>query len=400
MQIKQVLSLIIKILFTVLISFLFLELLLLIFNDLVFRNTFHIYDPDMGYKTRPYARWGNNVANEFGFNDRDYPHQKAPGTYRILILGDSFNWAGGLDGNYTAILERKFADEFGEGRVEVINAGYDGTHTGEQLQALKKFGLQYNPDLVVLGFFVGNDFLDANPYRKRIAVSGSYIDIDTRKDREITFLGQLLVPLQSRLYLFLKEKWIVNKFVQAQQQSEIQQLTQQSTEQDNQVEVSAVPYTMDNISDEYLDYEFRRIQVSNWALASNYASDEFQLYEGFVFENLLKMRDLLTDKQIPFMVVAYPDSFQVDETLLKVIVGHYQVDTSTYQLDRPQGLLWQFSTEHNIEFYDMLPVFQEAAKQGQKLYLHNDTHWNKAGNTLAADFLFEILVWKVRENLP
>jgi len=213
-------------------------------------------------------------------------------------------------------------------------------------------------------------------------------------------LGQLLVPLQSRLYLFLKEKWIVNKFVQAQQQSEIQQLTQQSTEQDNQVEVSAVPYTMDNISDEYLDYEFRRIQVSNWALASNYASDEFQLYEGFVFENLLKMRDLLTDKQIPFMVVAYPDSFQVDETLLKVIVGHYQVDTSTYQLDRPQGLLWQFSTEHNIEFYDMLPVFQEAAKQGQKLYLHNDTHWNKAGNTLAADFLFEILVWKVRENLP
>ena len=317
------------------------------------------------------------------------------------MLGDSFNWAGGLDGNYASILERKFADAFGERRVEVINAGYNGTHTGEQLEALKKSGLQYNPDLVVLGFFVGNDFLDARPWRKRIPIAGSLVDIDTRQDWEITLFGQLLVPLRSRLFLFLREKWFTYQFVQAQHDDEIQQLTQQSLEQGEQSETPKAPdeYTMDNISANHLDFEFRRMQVANWALASEYASDEFHTYEDFVFDNLLAMRDLLAEEDVQFMIVAYPDSFQVDQSLLKVVINHYQVDTSNYQLDRPQGLLWKFSQENNIEFYDMLSTFQEASQQGQRLYIHNDSHWNNAGNELAAQFLFDVLGWKVREYM-
>ncbi|MBC6471694.1 MAG: hypothetical protein GDA48_01745 [Hormoscilla sp. GM102CHS1] len=34
--------------------------------------------------------------------------------------------------------------------MEVINAGYPMTHTGEQLIALKKYGLQYNEGLGLL----------------------------------------------------------------------------------------------------------------------------------------------------------------------------------------------------------------------------------------------------------
>ena len=50
---------------------------------------------------------------------------------------------------------------------------------------LKKFGLQYNPDLVILGFFMGNDFVDADPYRKRIAFNNAYADIDKRHEHRI-----------------------------------------------------------------------------------------------------------------------------------------------------------------------------------------------------------------------
>ncbi|NJN98344.1 MAG: SGNH/GDSL hydrolase family protein [Anaerolineales bacterium] len=201
-SLKRGLVLGLKILLTIVLSFLFLEFLLLVFNDVVFRKSLYMYDPDLGYKARPYAHWGDNITNEFGFNDRDYPHQKKPGTYRILFVGDSFSWAGGLEGNYTAILEKKFEAEFGDSRVEIINTGYDATHTGEQLKALKKYGLQYNPDLVVLAFFVGNDFFDATPWRRRINVGGSQVDIDTRTDTEIALFGKLVVPFRSRLYLF------------------------------------------------------------------------------------------------------------------------------------------------------------------------------------------------------
>jgi len=199
----------------------------------------------------------------------------------------------------------------------------------------------------------------------------------------------------------LQQKWATYKFLQNQQPNEIQKLTQQATEQSNTSELLASPsaYTIENISDDHLDYESRRMQVANWALVNDYASHEFQIYEDFVFDNLLDMRDLLSEKNISFMVVAYPDSFQVDESLLQVVINHYQIDISTYQLDRPQGILWQFTTNNDIEFYDMLATFQEAAQQGERLYIHNDSHWNEAGNQLAAEYLYDILVWKTRDYL-
>jgi len=100
----------------------------------------------MGFRVRSHT----NGTNKFGFNDKDYPLEKPPGTFSILILSDSFNWAGGREGNYTALLENKFNADSTQSQVEVINAGYPMTHTGEQLIALKKYGLQYNEGLGLL----------------------------------------------------------------------------------------------------------------------------------------------------------------------------------------------------------------------------------------------------------
>ena len=377
---KRTPGLIVKIGLVALVSFIALELLLTIFNDLVFRNSFFVYDPDLGFKVRPYAGWGAYQANEFGFNDRDYPHQKAPGVYRILIISDSFNWAGGPEGNYTALLERKFQDHFGDSRVEVINAGYSQTHTGEQLKILKKFGLQYQPDLVVLGFFVGNDFIDAHPERKRIVVGSVVSDINIGRDLEISLWGQPLV-LQSRLYLFLKEQWLTRSYVQPQA----------STQAAEVVPISNPAVSLP--TEQYLALEYFRMQVANWEQASALRANE-----TYIFDQMLAMRDLLGEQGIEFMVAAYPDEFQVDASLRQAVIERYQVNTSTYQWDRPQGLLWQFCTEHGIEFYDLLSTFREVHAQGQRLYLLNDSHWNEAGNTLAAQYLFDILIWKVNNH--
>jgi hypothetical protein len=153
--IKYLLGLTIKVLLLSVITVIVLELLLTVFNNFVFRDAFFVYDPDIGFRVRPYARWGPYQANEFGFNDRDYSLDRTAGTYRILVVGDSFNWIGGPQDNFVGRLEGMLQHEFGDRRVEVINVGYSETHTGEQLKIVEKFGLQYQPDLVVLGFFVG-----------------------------------------------------------------------------------------------------------------------------------------------------------------------------------------------------------------------------------------------------
>ena len=194
------------IVFPIIITFLcvlLLEVLMIVLEPYLSRG-FYQYDPDLGFRVRPYVRG----TNRFGFNDRDYPLQKNSETFRVLVVSDSFNWAGGLEGNYTALLEKKFEEYYGGHRVDIINAGYPGTHTAEQLDMLRKYGLQYNPDLVFLGFFAGNDFIDADPDRKRIIVYDTYIDIDKRC--ELTFLGYPIIP-KSRLLHFVKQKYKISK---------------------------------------------------------------------------------------------------------------------------------------------------------------------------------------------
>ena len=44
-----------------------------------------------------------------------------------------------------------------------------------------------------------------------------------------------------------------------------------------------------------------------------------------------------------------------------------------------------------IAFADLLPAFADAHARGQGLYVPNDTHWNRAGNRLAAVELADIV---------
>lgn len=140
------------------------EFLMVALDPYLFKG-FYEYDPDLGFRVRS----------------------------RLLVLGDSFGWAGGRDGNYTAQLERLFERRDGRHRIDVINACYPGTHPGEQLALLKKFGLQYDPDAVMLGFFVGNDFLKAVPGRKKIIVNGLYVYVN--RNEEYKFLGYPIIPI-------------------------------------------------------------------------------------------------------------------------------------------------------------------------------------------------------------
>jgi len=80
------------------------------------------------------------------------------------VLGDSYTFGVycGDEDTYPAVLERLYS---GRGqRVEVLNAGYaDGWSPDEHYAWLTRKGLSFDPDVVVYGFFVGNDIEDINP---------------------------------------------------------------------------------------------------------------------------------------------------------------------------------------------------------------------------------------------
>ncbi len=96
----------------------FLELSMIVLEPWVFNKGFYQYDRELGFRVRA----GFNGTNRFGFNDREYALERKAGTFRILVLGDSFGWSGGREGNYTAILERACQNQLGDGRIEVNQA--------------------------------------------------------------------------------------------------------------------------------------------------------------------------------------------------------------------------------------------------------------------------------------
>jgi hypothetical protein len=98
------------------------------------------------------------AASADGLRDRDFG-PKPPGTVRILGLGDSFAFGWGVESDESLfkVLEKRL-DAAAPGRYEVVNAGIPGFGTYESLQMLHWLAPRYDPDLVVLAFYEGNDY--------------------------------------------------------------------------------------------------------------------------------------------------------------------------------------------------------------------------------------------------
>src|SRR5215472_16245736 len=129
---------------------------------------FHQPDPITGLSLRPntsgwYRKEGQAYVstNSQGLRDRERPLTKPPDTYRNLMLGDSYPEAlqVNVEIAFWRLLEQRLeACAFKSAKhIDVINLGVSGFGTGQELRMLQTRGLAYQPDLVILAFFPGND---------------------------------------------------------------------------------------------------------------------------------------------------------------------------------------------------------------------------------------------------
>jgi hypothetical protein len=130
--------------------------------------TVYVPDWERGYALLPGAEgWWRSEGeayihiNSQGLRDHDHTLAKPTGVYRIAILGDSFAEAlqVPLEQTFWHLLETQLNDQgcVGDKTAEVINFGVGGYGTGQQLLTLRQQVWPYQPDLVLLAFFLGND---------------------------------------------------------------------------------------------------------------------------------------------------------------------------------------------------------------------------------------------------
>ena len=124
------------------------------------------YDPLLGWRKKPGARvvyhrreYTTEVAvNSLGLRDPERGYQAAPGTSRVLALGDSFleGYTVPLADTVTQVLERGLRAQ--GCAVDVLNGGTQAYSTDQELLFYRSEGVKYAPEVVVV-FFYYNDVL-------------------------------------------------------------------------------------------------------------------------------------------------------------------------------------------------------------------------------------------------
>lgn len=113
--------------------------------------------------------------NSAGLRDTEHTIDKKPGVRRIATIGDSFTFGMGvnLEETYPKKLERLLNDE--SFRFEVINFGVVGYDMWQHYEILNRRALAYQPDLVILGLWMGDDASESiAPYDESGRYKGPY----------------------------------------------------------------------------------------------------------------------------------------------------------------------------------------------------------------------------------
>jgi hypothetical protein len=286
-----------------------------------------------------------------------WPHEisahKKPGTFRILGLSDSFGRVGGSR-NYHYLLEGQLS-ETGH-PVEIVNLSAVDYGPGDQLAILKQFGRRYEPDLVLHGFYVGNDF-DAS--RSNVQ---KYLGIGVRPPPGLFSLRphNLLVVQWARYYL---------------------QVVRDQGRKEEEAKLAGVAGTFSR--EGFLNVERRHLEVSRADLSAHSRWGE----TVSLLDQIIKQVEILDAE---YVLIIHPDQYQVEENLRLELAQRYNLDLDRYDIEFPQRFLLDYCAANNIPCLNLLPYFRAGHSEGG-LYLLRDTHYNEQGNTLATEAIIGFL---------
>ena len=303
-----------------------------------------------------------------GLRDPRTSYEKPPGTFRILLLGDSFMEAIQVEQHETtaAVLERRLRAARPDLNAEVINAGVAGWSTGIEGLYLDNEGYRFQPDLVLVSFFIGNDLHD-NYYKLQLA--GDDLDLAVKPYFGLDKSGTVIIrnpppappPPTGLLPLMRSCCQLWNVF-------ETGVLNRFGNGLGNTPLWAAAP-----------------MEAHTRALYDAEPAGEWK--EGWEITNQLfgKLKARTDAMGVPLAVMAIPDSPQLSETEWREMVGGHRVTRGRAELTAPNQQLAQITARYGLPLLDVLPVLQqESGGQPRRFYFQTDQHWNRDAHAIAA----------------
>ncbi len=348
-------------------------------------RSYMVADPVLHHRLRPSTTrvvlGAPFSTNTLGLRGDEIAIPKPPGTFRIIMLGDSFTEGRGLtlDQTVSRQVEKLLAGRACP-RHEVINAGVTSYSPLIEYVQLKTLGLRLEPDLVVLGFDmtdVYDDFIRTQS--ARLGPDGLPLAVPSDRRADTAVIMPPLPKPPALRFLDPVER-VANRLAvyQALRKAPLGQklfgrlkLTPERLEASGllgDLRYDPMAITRDIESPE-LD--------AAWALTSRY---------------LVGIRKLAQDRGIPFALVVYPHAHQVGATESLVGRRSFGLGPGLFTSERPFRILETLGRREGFPVINLLPLFREREASRGALFWDHDIHHNPQGAAVFAEGIVAGLV--------
>jgi hypothetical protein len=343
-------------------------------------------DIDLGWRPLPHASGWQGMegealvaTNSLGFRGPEPAVSENPG-YRVALLGDSFTESVQLPlekGWWPHLAELLETHCELDRSVHLQNFSVSGYSTAQALRVLQEIVPAYQPDLVLLMFYAGNDVLEAHPALARNRQRPFY-DAATGQwnnaFREGLFFRAATLPVFSRLWHGLLRLRITQASLYISHATTL--LVRKAMDEDAAGEPGVSPEIYTAPAGPY------------WQAAWNNAE-----------ALLATMARTAGDMDAGFLVAMAPTGYQVlpDADYRQAYAARLGAEDLFY----PERRLYEFAATRGITLLPLAPLMATFAEsRGEVLHGFSNTapgigHWNAAGQRLAA----ELLVPAVCQNL-
>ena len=325
---------------------------------------FHVPGFDGWIKSKEFTT--HVKISPLGLRDKRASYAKPSGAYRVLFLGDSMVEAVQVQA-HEGVTER-LEVALGEGAsrpVEVINAGVAAYGTGQEYLLLDQEGVKYEPDLVILLFFVGNDVANNN-YRLELWDNNLRLALkpyfDLQRDGSLRLIpgpppnppGGLTQRLRDCCVLFnVVETGVMNKLEREYPRERLEAIG------------GLRPPLRGLYDTEPEDEWLRAWRISEALLAA--------------------VRDRAAATGAPLVIVGAPEWRTLDPDAWRKEVAGNRLDTGRLQIAAPTDHLAAITRRLDVPYVDLLPPLQQATAAGAgRLYYDFDKHWTAEGHAVAA----------------
>lgn len=308
--------------------------------------------------------------NNYGLNDSNLTVDKPPGVFRIVLVGDSFPQGVQVerDQGFPWLVEI-LLNRDGAPPIEVINLSVDAFGTDRELLLYAALGWQFQPDLVLLVMYPGNDIQDN-------AVDLEHRRYSYRLNRAYFTLvdGVLRLhhsPMDDPAAYADAPVW---RWLTDLQRAQLPPTAENPPPRP--AVIGLQPYT--------LEYP---VELGLYLPEDDYWSNAWALTEAL----LLEFRDVVTQAQgVPFAAVIIPDRRAVhDEDWAALLTDYGSRLPALHQADpfAPAARLETFLTANDVPTLNLTWALRQAAAIGERLYYARDGHFNARGHQVTAQRL-------------